>query len=387
VKLIANRKELADTLAPLAKVAVGKYRPQLACVLLHAHERALTMRATDGEVTLERTVVADTIDVQGDGMALVPARDLSSIIAAIKSDTVKLETEGDFLFVRGDTERFKMHGYAPGDLPPAPERVKGQEIGGSFLHRAIKACLPVAETGKGSNYSVRGIYLTSKKGKGEVVATDGQRVHILTYKAKGDIEAILPIKASQIVLPLLAMCGEDETVSIGVSGGQCCVEGPTWTLWTLLVDGTFPPYKVAVPDADTLPAQMHIEATEWMDALRVASMMADSFSPVVGVRFDLTKKQAQLWGANNNNGHATTSVDIAPSRGEGSMVFGLRPRQIEDAIAACDCIAPSVSLEPKKPVVIRSADFLAVVALADNCPVNPERADAFEERLEVGAKA
>lgn len=380
MKVVCDRPALLDAVNLVNGVVASRTpRPQLTCVKLTAtkgKESALTLSATDAEVSLRMTTTH--VDVQEPGEALVPAAKLTQIVSAQESDsTITLDADAEVCHVRGADAKFKVFGYPPGEFPPVPGFADAASAArDTFAIHAGDLATIIARTTfatarETSRYAINGVLLKRDGKRIEMVATDGRRLALakasLTNPAPaGDHPAncIVPTKALNLVQKLID--DAEEVVRVAVTDSQIFFafgEAPGGgdaraTLSSNLVEGAFPPYQDVIPKDQDKKASFDRDTL--MSGVRRAALLTNEESR--GVRLALDKNRLRLSSRAPEMGESEIDVPTASYDGE-PIEIGFNPAFITDALKVISDDNVIVELKAaNKPGLIKSGgDFLYVV--------------------------
>lgn len=247
--------------------------PAYSGVLFEAGEE-VRVRATDAETSVTTKLDAT---VTTPGSALIPARLLAGIAAALPPGTAELELrpeQGDVELVAG-TARFHIRTLPAEDFPSLPEASSaGASLPAAEFATAIERVSRAA-----SSDEVRPI-LTSVMVDGEadslrLVATDSYRLCLVGQKLEQPlaepIQANIPARAMREVARLIG-ADSPEAVSVEVASGQAVFTVGDSVVSTRLVDGQFPNYKQLIPES--FDSQARFSREEFLDVARRVRQMA-----------------------------------------------------------------------------------------------------------------
>lgn len=362
MKVICDRGALVEALNLISGVVVARTpKPVLACVKLVAADGALSVSATDLEVSVR--ISTARVEVQTPGSALIPADKLSQIVRESVDSTLTLTVEQDVAEIRGQDSRYKVFGYPVADYPPVPEFTGEPHFLATAgdLHKLISQTI-FATARDNSRYAVNGVLLERQGNKLSVVATDGRRLAMAkgTCKAvKGDdalITAIVPTKALNMILRVFST--PEQEVKVRLADNQILFATDNAVLSSNLVEGSFPPYKDVIPrDGDK---KATIAAAALTSAVRRAALLTNEESK--GVRFAFGPNGATLTSRAPEMGEAEVSAPLASYVGD-PIEIGFNPTFILDAMKVVDTEQVIIELKAaNKPGVIRTGpDFLYVV--------------------------
>lgn len=374
MKVICDRPALLDAVNRVSGVVATRTpRPQLTCVKLTATKKggvgALTLSATDGEVSLRLTTAQ--VDVQQEGEALAPADKLKQIVSSAESDsTLTIDAERDACQIRGADARFKILGFPPSEFPKVatfPTDTPSITLSAGKLSGLIARTI-FATARETSRYAINGVLLKRNGKKLEMVATDGRRLALarssIDGSTGGDEQAscIIPTKALHQAQRLIG--DPNQPVRIAITETQAIFafgaedEPGGAALATNLVEGAFPPYE------DVVPKDHDKKATFDRDALasgvRRAALLTNEESR--GVRLAIDSEKLRLSSRAPELGEAEIDVPVTSYEGE-PIEIGFNPSFIIDALKVVDDDEATIELKaPSKPGLLRTgSDFLYVV--------------------------
>jgi len=383
MKVICDRTALLDGVNVVSSVVATRTpRPQLTCVKLVAERVAeagrMTMSATDGEVWLR--LATESVDVQTEGEALIPAQKLQQIVSAEENEsTLTLELEDDQLHLRGEDARFRIYGYPPGDFPAPPEfpasdapEVRGViQINAGEFETLIDRTL-FATARETSRYAINGVLFNAEKKKVEMVATDGRRLALARGSAEigtpedKRLSAIIPSKTLALAKKLIDSPEDD--LRIALTQNQIMFafgdpdQPPRAVLASILVEGAFPPYEDVIPKDQDKKAVFDVATLR--SGVRRAALLTTEESRGVRMAFNEAEgaRRLQLSSRAPEMGEAEIDVDVSSYDGE-DIEIGFNPSFIIDALKVVT--EPEVMIElkaPNKPGLIKSGqDFVYVV--------------------------
>ncbi|MFI4859828.1 MAG: DNA polymerase III subunit beta [Phycisphaerales bacterium JB063] len=360
MKVICDRGALVESLNLVGGVVVSRTpKPVLTCVKLSAKDDALTLTATDTEVSIHLST--PRVEVSESGEALIPADKLQQIVRESTDPTLTITTKDDQTQIVGQDSRFKLLGYPAKDFPDAPAFPEDPdfEVSAADLHRLIAMTI-FATARENSRYAINGVLLERHNKDLTVVATDGHRLALAKGKCKSlldtDRSAIIPTKALNLLLRLFD--DAEQTVKVKVQDSQILFATDEAVLACNLVEGNFPPYKDVIPkDGDkkaTIPTDVFISA------VRRAGLLTNEESK--GVRMSFDNGKLVITSRAPEMGEAEIKVDLPEYTGD-AIEVGFNPAYLLDALKVVD--ENQVHLDMKatnKPGVLRTGpNFLYVV--------------------------
>lgn len=364
MKVICDRAALADAVNIIGSVVASRSpSPVLLCVKLTAADGRLMLAATDLEVSLKLGV--DQVDVQEEGVSLIPADKLAQIVRMSDDSTLMLETEDHALHIRGADSHFKVFGYDPSEAPADRELddiTFSTEIDGGVLQTLITRTL-FAAAAEHSRYAINGVLFDRDGRKLQLIATDGRRLALakgICHTGEGKAQLIVPAKALTLLNKLIddpettvRIAFEENLAIFKVGDGPDCA-----VLSSNLVEGAFPPYEDVIPkDQDK---KVSFDAGALSSAIRRAALLTNEESK--GVRMSFTEDKLTLTSRAPEMGEAEIQLDLKDYSGE-PVEIGFNPGFFTDALKVIGNNEVIIELKaPNKPGVIKTgADFIYVI--------------------------
>lgn len=361
MKLICNRGALFDALNVTSNaVAARTPKPVLQCLKITAADNALTIAATDLEVSIRFT--DNQVQIEKPGEALLPADKLRDIVRESVDDTLSIEVAADQGHIKGQDSHFKIFTQPVAEFPPLPsfEGTVDFEIKGSDLKHLIGQTL-FASGKEPQRYALNGVLFVAKGKKIQLVSTDGRRLakaqgDLITDKlSKDGLKAIVPSKALVLVDKLIV--DPEEAVGVQLRENQVIFQTSSATLTSNLVEGQFPPYEDVIPkDTDK---KMTAGQADFLSAIRRAALLTAEDSK--GVRLAFGKKGLKISSRSPEAGEA--EVNFA-CKFEGSDIeIGFNPQFLTDALRVVNTEEITLELSaPNRPGLLRGGpDFLYVI--------------------------
>lgn len=218
-----------------------------ALFVLEADELAIT--GTDLEVEIVSKTKPESVEEVGS--ITIPARKLFDIVRSLGDGSmIQIETDEDKVVVKSGRSRFTLSALPASEFPNVEEGSQNSrfDLPQAGLKGLIdKVAFSMAH--QDVRYYLNGMLFEVTPEHLRLVATDGHRLAMTTYKAEGlcvdNIQAILPRKG---VLELARLLSDtDEAVSLSLGLNHMCVSSDTYRFTSKLVDGKFPDYERVLP--------------------------------------------------------------------------------------------------------------------------------------------
>jgi len=368
MKVICDRAALLDAVNNVGSVVASRTpSPVLQCVKLTAADGMLTLAATDLEVGLHLGV--EQVDVQEDGLALIPADKLAQIVRSSDDPTLTIETDDHTVHIRGSDSHFAIYGYDPKEAPNVrdfDEEAVDCQIDAGALHMLIHRTA-FAAAAEHSRYAINGILFDREEKQLRLVATDGRRLAVARgqcLSASGKKSCIIPTKALGLIGKLLR--DPESAVSVVIEENQAMFRigqgAGAAVLSSTLVEGTFPPFEDVVPKDQDKRVTFDVDVLS--SAIRRAALLTNEESK--GVRLSFAPDMLTLTSRAPEMGEAEIQIHLEKYDGE-PLEIGFNPGFITDALKVIDGGDVIVELKAaNKPGVLRTGNEFTYVVM----PVN-----------------
>jgi len=308
MKIKANRDDLLGPLTQIGGVVEKRQTlPILANVLLNAKGDQLTITATDLEVELKTTAIAQC---EGELDFTLPARKLIDICKALpESAPITIQVESEKAVIRSGKSRFTL-GILPAIDYPAiePSAIKETITINQKIFKRLLEKTQFAMAQQDVRYYLNGLLLEVKAGVLKTVATDGHRLAMSEVDGIADteldIQVIIPRKA---VIELIRLLNDsDDDIKIDLSGNHVRFHIGGTLFTSKLIDARFPDYQRVMPEN----ADKKMIANK--DLLKLSLQRASILSneKYRGIRFKLGKNVLQLQAHNPEQEEAEEEVEV-----------------------------------------------------------------------------
>ena len=295
--------------------------PILSNVLVEVEEHAMHFLATDLEVQIRATAKLET--PHKPGSLTVGAKKLQDILRALPPDAdTALETKESRLTVKAGKSRFALQTLAATDFPKIAES-KDDAIEVALPQRDFKRVLGLVQFAmavQDIRYYLNGVLISCDGETLRVVATDGHRLSMASYKLAepiAKIEAILPRKT---VLELIKLLDEsDDPIHMALHANQVRFTFAGIEIVSKIVEGKFPDYTKVIPIGYTNHVQLN--RTEFQSALQRASILSND--KIRGVRLVFTKDSLSIICSNNEQEEAEENIAITYDRDAIDIAFNI----------------------------------------------------------------
>ena len=307
MKLRVDRNELWQGIDTVLEAVSSKPSlPVLANILLDADEEALSLSATDLDLSI-RTQVPATVEEKG--RTTVSARKLAEITREWPESEMSIEAEEERLKLSGrlgDAESsegaYSLAGIEAEEFPSMPTALDGvslsvgeDESETNVLADMINKTV-FAVSGDDTRPVFNGVLWRIDAQGMEMVATDGSRLACyrkaidLQEQVQGDQETavIVPPQALNQIVKLLGSHKGPVDVTLGET--QVLFDIGHTHLLSRLIEGPYVNYAQVIPQNNT--KNLKIASEDLLPAVRRVSILSSSYTRQV--RFKLTSGQVEL---------------------------------------------------------------------------------------------
>src|SRR5918999_714619 len=321
-------------------------------ILLEAEGEALKLSATDMEISIQTSSVAE---LEGGGRVVIPARIFNDIVRSLPGGSFTLEhddSEGTVRLVAGENE-YRIRAYAADDypqLPAFPEEGSFRMSGESLVETVEKVSRSYSRDE--TRPVLTGILISFEDSRVRMVTTDSYRLSIketdlATTAFEGSREAIIPARAMQEVARIFGSEGEEE-VEVALSQNQALFRIEDVLFGTRLIDGNFPEYKRLLPT--TFEREISVDREDLIGTLRRVNLFAQRQTPPVPVSLSFSEGSVEVIVRNGEIGEAHERL---PATSEDEFLISFNPSYLLDAVSAIDTEKAVFKLnEPLKPGLI-----------------------------------
>lgn len=276
MNLTIPQPALAQTLAKASRALATKSAlPILYNFLLDAKDDALTVAATNLEITIVATVPAE---INQTGSLTVPGKLLLDVVSSYRSDaTIKLETRKHTLIVSaGDGSTSEMRGIEAEEFPALQTVSDGKAlVVDPVALRDVLSKVSYAAATDASRPVLNAVNMRLQGDRLEFGACDSFRMSmgelVPMTACEGELSVNLPLKTASELAKLLD--GEESPIQILVSKNHIRVSLANLTVISTQVVGTYPTIRQFVPASYALTAT--ITKRDLESAVRVAKLFAE----------------------------------------------------------------------------------------------------------------
>jgi DNA polymerase III subunit beta len=354
MKLTVPRDSLSAALQLVGRAVSSRGTlPSLGGVLLVAGDGSLTLRATDMELALTRTISDAT--VESEGTALIPGRLVSDVVRSLPPGDVALELRAEQRDVElaAGAARFHIRTLPAEDFPRLPD-LEGETV--------KLPAVPLAETIElvaraASRDEVRpiltGVMVQAEGNRLTMVATDSYRLSVkhteLEQPVGQELEANVPARALRELSRIISAEGADE-VELAMPRNQAIFRAAGVTLSSRLIEGQFPSWRQLIPEA--FEHEVRLPREEFLEITRRISQLAQRNAPL---RLAFAEGELTVAAETPDVGDASEAMP-APYSGE-PLEIAFNPQYLIDGAdsVASEEVALQLS-SPLRPGLLRPVE-------------------------------
>ena len=246
MKFVCDGLTLSEAVMKVSKAcAVRTTAPVMECIKMSALQDGVTLLATDGEISIQKTVKAEVFE---EGEICVPGKLFADFIGKLSEEEISIST-GE----RGMEIKYRDSASYMQTIPAEEFPEINLEIGeNSFVMKQGALKKIIAETtfccAQDDSRPVLKGCLLELKDKLEIVALDGYRLALSTAEIlskSGENSIICPARTLSEIARMLP--GEDEEITLYTQGGMLLVKTEGTVIVSRLYQGDFIKKETVVP--------------------------------------------------------------------------------------------------------------------------------------------
>jgi DNA polymerase-3 subunit beta len=353
MKLTVPRDDLSSALQLVGRAVSSRGTlPSLGGILLDASNGSLTLRATDMELALTRTL---DVGAERDGGVLLPGRLLGDVVRSLPPGEVSLElrSEQRDVEIAAGGARFHLRTLSAEDFPRLPE-LEGEavKLPAAPLAQTIELVARAA-----SRDEVRpiltGVMVQAEGDRLTMVATDSYRLSVkhtaLESPIDQPLEANVPARALRELARIIGAEGADE-VEIAIPRNQAIFRASGVTLSSRLIEGQFPSWRQLIPES--FEHEVRLPREEFLEIARRISQLAQRNAPL---RLAFAEGELKVAAETPDIGDASESMP-APYSGE-PLEIAFNPQFLVEGVESVGSEELALNLSsPLRPGLLRPVD-------------------------------
>lgn len=291
MKVICDGNDLAEAVGKASKALGQKtVNPILEYIKIDAAPGTLTLTATDNELTIETSIVAD---VSSEGSVLVPGRLLTDFTRKLTHERIELKLAQSKLVVKYADSLGEISCASADDYPEMRDMAEAQSF--SLKVKDFKDLIGKVSFSASTDNArpiLKGVLLDVDDNSVTAVALDSYRLAKCVKpieKTSALMSAVVPARCLNEMSKLLG--DGDDTVSAYVKRGSFRIDLGHTVITSVIIDGDFINYRGLLPSS--FDTTVTIPCPQFADGLERAILLskADKSNPV---RFDISERLLQL---------------------------------------------------------------------------------------------
>lgn len=313
MKITIERAELLKSLGHVQSVVERRNTiPILSNVKIEATDGKLTLNATDMDLDMVDSVVAD---VQTPGATTVPAHTLYDIVRKLpEGSQVQITASGDGqMQLSAGRSRFTLSCLPTDEFPV----LSGGDLPYNFSItaaelRALIDRTKFAISTEETRYYLNGIYLHRAERDGvavlRAVATDGHRLASVEGPMPAGVDdmpgVIVPRKTVAELRKLIDESGDEVRISMSENKIRFAFDNAVLT--SKLIDGTFPDYQRVIPTGND--KDMQVNCRQFANAVDRVSAISSEKSRAI--KLSLSNGLLTLSASSPEHGSAEEEIEV-----------------------------------------------------------------------------
>jgi DNA polymerase-3 subunit beta len=354
MKLSVPRDSLSGALQLVGRAVSSRGTlPSLGGIMLTAADGGLTLRATDMELAITRTL--DDARPDDEGSVLLPGRLFSDVVRSLPPGDVALELRAEQrdVEIAAGGARFHLRTLPAEDFPRLPE-LEGETVRlpGGPLAATVELVARAA-----SRDEVRpiltGVLLQAEGETLTMVATDSYRLSVkhtrLEAAVEQGLEANVPARALRELARIVSAEAADE-VEIALPRNQIVFQAAGVLLSSRLIEGQFPSWRQLVPES--FEHEVRLPRDEFLEIARRISQLAQRNAPL---RLAFAEGELTVAAETPDIGDASEGMP-APYTGE-PLEIAFNPQFLVEGIESVGSEELVIQLSsPLRPGLLRPVD-------------------------------
>ena len=295
--------------------------PILSNFLLEAKSGKLTISATDLEIGISSTIVANT---EKEGRITVPAKNFSDLFLNLGSQKITLSQNDDSLVLTGEKIKASFQTIPAEDFPKLYEEkgeefivLKKEEAEMFFLRVVFAAAID------SSRPALSGVLIEEEKKQALIVATDGYRLSMQknVFKTKENLEKPLVV-SSRTIREMLSIKEEEKNIRVFVSkkNNQVLFTQGETILVGRLIEAEYPEYQKIIPIEFNTKTEVLKE--ELLKAIKIAAVFARETANII--KFSIEKNKIIVSANSPSVGEDSVEVEAKTTGETNEIAFNAK---------------------------------------------------------------
>ncbi len=332
MKIVCPGLDLSDAANTAAKACSAKnIVPILSCLKLCARNDTLTLSATDGEISIIKTIKAEVLE---EGEICIQGKYFADFVKRIEMYEVSIETkDAGKMELRYGDGKTAMQTLSADDFPEIDTKIEGDSFKlkvadfKRFVDDTVFCCA-VDE----ARPILKGCQFVLADGDVCVTALDGFRLATIygkTVSSTGNMEIVAPARTLSEIEKMLP--DDDSEIEIFVQHGMMLISTEDTILTSKLYTGDFIKKENIIPKTFTTEVEVNREKLlSCIDRAEVV-MRNEKYRHVI---FEISENQMRVTCSSEDRGNVD---DVVEAKVTGMEIrIALNPRYIREAVSALD---------------------------------------------------
>lgn len=308
-----DREALLKPLSSVSGIVERRHTlPILTNLLLEAKQNMLTLTATDLEMQISLSLVAEP---SADIATTVSARKMLDICRSLPDQSqITLEITDSRMQIKAGKSRFNLQTLPAADYPLMAKAGGDTSLTLTLAQNQLKRLLRQVEYAMAQQdirYYLNGLLFEVNGNRLNVVGTDGHRLSFTSTELEKYYEKQELILPRKTILELIKLLDDsDDEVAIEVSANQAHFAFSGIRLISKVIDGKFPDYTRVIPTG--YQNTFEINRQSLLLAMQRASILSNE--KYRGIRMVLSKDSLRLISNNSEQEEAEEELEINYSR-------------------------------------------------------------------------
>jgi len=332
--------------------------PILSNLLIETDKNRARLTATDLDIGITSRV---DVKSKATGSITIPAKKLYDIVKELPEEDVTIVLKkNNMISIDCGQAHIKIIGLPKEEFPQIPTFEDSESI--ELSQKLLKEMLIMvgfAVSRDETRYVLNGVLFVIKKGKIQLVATDGRRLALSTKSVgentKLNKKVIIPTKTVQ---ELIKMLEDDGGVKVTFSENQVFFDLGHTHVISRLIEGEFPDYDKVIPEERK--EKVKIDRSKFLASVKRASLFTNQDS--LSIKLDFSRNKMVVSKNAPFIGEVKEELDV--KYGGKAVSIGFNPIYLIDALKVLEDETIELELEDSdRPGVIRKGNEYTYVVL------------------------
>ncbi len=351
-----NKKDFLEKINIVSRaVSLTSPLPVLHNIKLATRENELQLTASDSDVSIEATIIADDdngLQIINEGSILLDGKYIGDMIRKIDSDFVEVEVvDGTYTSIRGISVNFELNGirsdtYPLIDFSEPEDRFIINSV--TLKNLIFQTCFAASD--KETRPVLTGLNLKCEGNSMTCVCTDSYRLaqKKIMLDTAHNFNVTIPTKSMNDIAKII---GDDENVRISLNDKKALFITDDVMIQTRLIDGLYPETSRLIPSE--FAHELIVDARDILNALDRASFIKNE--GVCIIKMELNENEVNI---TSRSSEVLSAEKILPVSYTGDpLTISFKGNYVYDAIRVLNALQVKISFSGNmKPFIIKSMD-------------------------------